>query len=108
MPSESIIADGPPNDGREWDCQCARCGSSVDWQECEYCEDGYSHHDCGEDCCCCEFPEPNVVCDVCKGKAGWPRCMSSEEWCNAHPTAGRENVERGEIEWFTLEEPDDA
>lgn len=24
----SVIAKLPPNDGREWDCQCARCGSS--------------------------------------------------------------------------------
>ena len=27
--SESVIAKRPPNDGRDWDNQCARCGSSV-------------------------------------------------------------------------------
>jgi hypothetical protein len=25
---ETVIADLPPNDGREWELQCARCGSS--------------------------------------------------------------------------------
>lgn len=24
-------------------------------------------HDCGEDCCSCLEPEPNVTCDVCDG-----------------------------------------
>lgn len=32
---------------------------------------GYSHHDCGDDCCCCADPEDNVVCDVCDGAGGW-------------------------------------
>jgi hypothetical protein len=30
------------------------------------CEDGYCH-DCGEDCCCCAVPEPNVTCEECSG-----------------------------------------
>jgi hypothetical protein len=36
---------------------CSNCGGS-----------GYSHHDCGEDCCACLQPEDNVVCDWCEGK----------------------------------------
>src|SRR4051812_35672501 len=35
---------------------------------------GFSHHECGEDCCMCLDPEPNVRCDVCNGKGGWLRC----------------------------------
>jgi hypothetical protein len=39
--------------------------------ECESCGgEGYTSHDCGEDCCCCEFPEDNVICEACGGK-GW-------------------------------------
>lgn len=83
----------------DWTDQCARCGSSVTHVDCENCEDGYSHHDCGEDSCCCLHPENNVRCDVCEGHGGWRVCLSSAEWCNAHPLPGRENVERGKIEW---------
>lgn len=101
------IADHPPDEmykqGVEIDCQCARCGSSVVSEICDECEDGFSGHDCGEDCCCCAFPEDNIPCDYCRGRGVWHRCMSSPEWCNANPVPGRENVERGQIEWFTIE-----
>ena len=62
--------------GLEIDCQCARCGSSVDSQPSDY-------------------DEAEV----------WHRCMSSPEWCEANPLPGRELVKRGEIEWFTTEAP---
>lgn len=47
-----------------------------EWVECWNCEEGYSSHDCGEDCCACAAPEDNVRCDICKGKGGWWRCYS--------------------------------
>ena len=48
-----------------------RLGSDDEWVECWNCGgDGYADHDCGEDCCCCADPEPNVVCHVCHGKGG--------------------------------------
>jgi len=28
-------------------------------------------HECGEDCCACRYPEPNVRCDICEGKGYW-------------------------------------
>lgn len=44
------------------------------WIECKYCDgEGISYHDCGEDSCCCEFPEDNVQCDVCGGNGGFYR-----------------------------------
>jgi hypothetical protein len=103
MIAAEIIADRPPQDGREWDCQCARCGSSTAWEDCANCEDGYSHHDCGEDCCCCASPWPNVVCDWCSGRGGWEHCISDSNWCQANPMPGREDVPRGKLEWFTFE-----
>ena len=100
----TIIAPTPPRDGRDWDCQCARCGSSVGWMECETCGgEGIDGHDCGEDCCCCADPDENVRCGICDGEGGWPVCASSVEWCSAHPIAGRAQVEGGAIEWFVVE-----
>lgn len=103
----NTIADHPTPEmyatGLEIDCACARCGSSCDRTHCPDCEDGLSHHDCGEDCCCCLNPEPNMTCDTCRGAGGWWTCLSSDEWCKAHPLPGREAVERRQIEWFTVE-----
>lgn len=98
----TIIARVPPEDGREWDCQCARCGSSADHERCDQCDEGYDGHDCGEDCCMCRYPEDNMICDICNGHGGWYRCLSSPEWCKANPLPGRESVERGNIEWFVV------
>lgn len=42
-----------------------------EWVDCYNCIDGYSHHDCGEDTCCCLHPEPNVECEICHGEGGW-------------------------------------
>ena len=60
--------------------ECPHCGSSVSWVDCENCDDGFSGHECGEDCCCCLDPEPNVVCYICNGDGGWYVCHS--EACN--------------------------
>lgn len=91
--------------GLEIDLQCARCGSSVLSEPCEYCEDGYDGHDCGEDCCPCLYPEDNRECQYCDGTGTWRLCMSSREWCLANPLPGRHRVDRGEVEWFTVEKP---
>lgn len=99
-----IIAPFPPRDGKYYDCQCARCGSSCDYQHCHECEDGYSHHDCGDDCCCCAYPEPNVVCEQCHGHGGWWHCLSSYAHCSVNPLPGRDDVPRGKIEWFPEKE----
>ena len=53
---------------------CAKCGSDVMWEECWNCIDGFTHHECGEDVCCCIDPQPNVVCDICNGDGGWYVC----------------------------------
>ena len=56
------------------DTLCPKCGANTLSRHCNECEDGFSHHDCGEDCCCCLDPEPNVVCDECGGHGYL-------EWC---------------------------
>lgn len=74
--------------------QCARCGSSVTFVTCWDCGgEKVTHHDCGEDSCCCLYPEPNVPCRTCEERGGWWRCLSSPEYCNANPLPGREHVE---------------
>lgn len=66
----------------EDDCDppdCPVCGSSMEWEECWQCGgEGYSDHDCGEDCCCCADPEPNVVCDICNGVGGYYLCWNRD------------------------------
>lgn len=44
-------------------------------------------------------------CNDCQGTGGWYRCCSDDEWCEANPIKGREHVERGVIEWFTIRGP---
>lgn len=105
MQTETFIGPRPPHHKHNWDCQCARCGSSADFQRCDNCEDGFEGHDCGEDVCCCLHPEDNVICQYCRGYGGWHLCLSSADWCQANPLPGRESVERGEIEWFPDVEP---
>lgn len=88
--SDSVIAAHPPNDGREWDCQCARCGSSVIDEWCP---------DCGGDCEVWEDGE-SFSCSTCDGAGCWRVCASEDGWCEAHPIPGREQIRRGAIEWF--------
>lgn len=38
----------------------------MDYEACWDCGGtGYTHHDCGEDCCACRHPEDNVPCETC-------------------------------------------
>lgn len=54
---------------------CPECEGIVDWVDCDWCGgEGMSDHDCGEDCCACLYPEPNVTCDLCGGAGGWHWC----------------------------------
>jgi hypothetical protein len=59
---------------------CPNCGEwNVVQRPCRECEDGFSHHDCGEDCCCCLDDSPNVKCDSCNGK-GFHRWCTNCAW----------------------------
>jgi hypothetical protein len=83
--------------------QCKRCGSSIEHVACDVCDgEGLDGHDCGEDCCCCADPEPNVQCQLCQGRGGWWRCLSGDEWCEENPLPGREGVIGGTPEAFEV------
>ncbi len=75
-------------------CRC--CEMVTHYVDCTNCEDGYSGHDCGEDCCCCLDPEPNVVCDICEGKGGW-----TVEYCIGGCVDGKVHAR---TDWNFLEE----
>ena len=51
------LGDGP----------CPKCESDTRSRACDYCEDGVSSHDCGDDTCCCLNPMLNTRCDDCDG-----------------------------------------
>lgn len=71
------------------DRDCPKCGHEAYTRRCG-CEDGYSYHDCGEDACCCLYPENNVQCDECDGhgdhlwcrRCGWD--LNEERFLNGH------------------------
>lgn len=75
------------------DVQCARCGSSIASEDCETCP----AFGCWDDA------DPH--CETCKGTGRSWWCLSSTEWCEAHPLAGRENVAPHTVEYFTIHEP---
>jgi hypothetical protein len=44
----------------------------LDWKDCWDCGgECFTHHECGEDTCCCINPYDNVICTTCNGKGGW-------------------------------------
>lgn len=94
---DKLIANHPPNDGREWDCQCARCGSSCVPYDCDNCG-GEGEIDDDD----WQFEGEFYTCDWCRGDGGGWECCSSKEWCEANPAPGREDVAHGAIEWFVI------
>jgi hypothetical protein len=82
--------------------QCGRCGSSVTFEMCQDCGgDGYFEHDCFDDSCCCLDPEDEQCC-ICEGEGTIAHCLSSPEWCKAHPMPGRETTLRSTVESFSV------
>jgi hypothetical protein len=103
----AVHFDTHPNDGGDWECQCARCGSSLMWEDCYGCAgEGLRGHDCGEDTCCCLDPEDNVECSNCGGSGGHYDCVSGREWCTANPMMGREDITSGRVEWYPVNRKD--
>jgi hypothetical protein len=114
MSEDTVIARCPPNDGREWDAQCARCGSSVTRVDCWKCggEGESAPGELYEQDPLWYDEDDTETCDVCGGTGGWLRCLSNfgdegpedpaHTWCETHPMLGRDHLKSGEIEWFEL------
>ena len=102
---KTIIAEDHPYDGRTWDCQCARCGSSVESEPCGACagEGITAPGELYEQDPLWYDVDDYETCSQCGGQGAYLFCISSPEWCEANPLPGRENIKRGQIEWFTLD-----
>jgi hypothetical protein len=75
--SASLGPDLLPLPEEWWEQCCEVCGASMDWEDCDLCGgEGVSGHDCGEDVCCCLYPEDNETCHQCDGKGGWWYCWN--------------------------------
>ena len=57
---------------------CPECGLDLDWEDCTNCADGFVGHECGDDTCCCLYPQDNVKCQYCEGESGWFRCFHNK------------------------------
>ncbi len=100
----TIIADNPPSDGKQYDCQCARCGSSVDFEPCGACGgDGQTQPgELYEEDPLWYDMDSTAPCHQCGGQGSFGGCMSSPEYCESHPLPGREAIKRDSIEWFEV------
>lgn len=88
-----------PRDGREWECQCARCGSSMHFLECDNCSgEGWIEDDDWQ-----ADEDDGWSCDWCQGEGGHWACLASKDWCEANPRDGRSDIPRGTTEWFTFQ-----
>lgn len=63
-----------PSEETAYTCKCGQQKLYLDCWQC--CGEGFSHHDCGDDTCCCLDPSDNVTCDICKGKGGYHVCAA--------------------------------
>ena len=96
------ISREQPDFDRDWDVQCARCGSSLEFEICDACGgDGVVEEEDYE--MCDTFYER---CPMCDGKVGLACCLSSDEYCDDNPIEGREHIESGTPEWFTFDPPE--
>lgn len=65
--------------------QCARCGSSVYFEDCWECDgEGTVDGDGFE----CEVED----CPACLGLGGRWHCCSGRDWCESHPMSGRASI----------------
>ena len=77
--------------------QCARCGSSVDFELCPECG-GEGWVEADEPDSWAWLEDDLVRCGTCAGEGGWYECLSSVEYCRTHPLPGREHIRFAPVE----------
>jgi hypothetical protein len=101
---DRLVGPDHPHDGRDWECQCARCGSTLEWESCEACggEGITGPGELYEQDPLWYDEDDYEPCHQCNGEASWPICVSTPEWCEANPMPGREKTPRHTPEWFVV------
>lgn len=99
-----VVGHDHPNDGRQWECQCARCGSSLAWESCNVCggEGITGPGELHEEDPLWYDPDDYEPCSQCGGVAAWPVCLSTPEWCEANALPGRTGMKCSTPEWFVV------
>src|SRR5215471_17902118 len=70
--------------------QCARCGSSIDFDLCPDCG-GEGFVESPDEDSWAYIENELERCGLCAGAGGWWQCLSSVEYCKANPLPGREH-----------------
>lgn len=105
MTINKAIGERPPNDGRWYDANCARCGSSTTSQECDSCGGQGVTVDLADEFSFCELEPNKSICQSCGGLGRFYICDRQRLECEAMPIAGREQYARGVIEWISSAPP---
>lgn len=60
---------------------CVRCGAMLVLETCWQCGGAGGFHDCGEDTCCCLYPDEdlNDRCEECHGEGVYVYCPDSHK-----------------------------
>lgn len=87
------------------DVQCGRCGSSMNWEDCDGCGSEGTYEEEGD----CLEPPRLRTCPACGGKGGWWVCLSDyngdvngNTWCEGNPRPGRLKVPCSAVEEFAV------